>query len=235
MKISTDQQQDSNNISADDFFPAKDQLVNPLLGSKFPGCPESYIWKEYKNGSKEAFVYIYNKYFPILYSYGHQLTGNTEFIKDCIQELFIDLGQRGKKLSDTNSIKFYLIKCLRNRFLKTLKKDTRTKENEKFFSGYEFQFTLSAEQKIINAQLDEERIKKLNNALSLLTIRQREAIYYFYYENLSIDEIADLMNVTNRRTVQNIIYRAISYLRTHIEVSVLNLLFPTLLLKNIFS
>lgn len=213
------------NIDADEQGTA---AVPSILNSKFAGCTEAFIWKEYKKGSKEAFVHIYHKYFPVLYNYGHQLTSDKGLIEDCIQELFVDLSKKGKKLSDTTSIKFYLIKCLRNRFVKTLKKDKRTKENEKFFPGYEFQFSLSVEQKIINAQLNHELIEKLNKAIVLLTDRQREAIYYYFYENLSVDEIAELMNVTNRRTVQNLIYRAIAFLRNHFEPVTLLILFPFL-------
>lgn len=203
--------------------------------SRFKGCSEAFVWKEYKRGSREAFVYIYDKYFPVLYNYGHQLSSNRELIEDCIQELFVDLSKKGKKLSDTTSIKFYLIKCLRNRFVKTLKKDIRTKEHEKYFPGYEFQFSLSVEQKIINAQLDHELIEKLNQAIIQLTDRQREAIYYYFYESLSIDEIADLMNVTNRRTVQNLIYRAISYLRNNFEPVTLMIFFSFLCHVDHFS
>lgn len=197
--------------------PAGEQAPS-ALGSKFDGWDEAAIWKAYKSGSREAFVYIYHKYFPVLYNYGHQLCSRSEQIEDCIQELFVDLSRAGQKLGDTDSIKFYLIKSLKNKFLKILKKEKRVKENEKFFPGYDFQFTLSAEQKIINAQLDKERIAKLNKSLDLLTARQREAIYYYFYEGLSIDEISEIMEVTNRRTVQNIIYRALAYLRKNISL-----------------
>lgn len=224
MKISTSPI--DTNIHGADNYAQKEQVLEPQTGSKFPSCPESLIWKEYKNGSKEAFVYIYNKYFPVLFSYGHQLTSNSETIEDCIQELFVDLSRRGKKLSDTTSIKFYLIKCLRNRYLRTLKNNNRIKENEKYFQGYEFHFSLSAEQKIIDAQLDNERIQKLNTALLSLTDRQREAIYYYFYQNLTIDEISEIMDVSNRRSVQNLIYRAISFLRNNIDLSVFLLFFP---------
>lgn len=224
MKISTSPI-DTNIQGADDYA-QKEKILEPVAGSKFPGCPESLIWKEYKNGSKEAFVYIYNKYFPVLYGYGHQLTSNSEIIEDCIQELFVDLSRKGKKLSDTNSIKFYLIKCLRNRYLRTVKNTNRIKENEQYFHGYEFHFSLSAEQKIIDAQLDDERIQKLNTALLSLNDRQREAIYYYFYQNLAIDEIAEIMDVTNRRSVQNLIYRAISFLRNNIDLGLFLILFP---------
>lgn len=211
-------------IEGFDFYSQTEEDFSYKVNDQFEGLSEEAIWSAYKNGNKEAFVHIYHTYFPVLYNYGHQLCANSEFIKDCIQELFLDLSKKGKRLSDTDSIKFYLIKSFKNRFVRTLKNNARTKENEKFFPGYEFQFTMSAEQKIINAQLDEERINDLNKALALLTDRQREAIYYYFYENLSIDEIAEIMFVTNRRTVQNIIYRAIAYLRKNLKLSTFLLL-----------
>jgi RNA polymerase sigma factor (sigma-70 family) len=83
--------------------------------------------------------------------------------------------------------------------------------------GYDFQMAFSQEDKIINQQIEQEKREKLNKAVqSILTKRQREAIYYLYYENLSIDDVADLMKIT-RRGAQNLLYRAVSLLKSNLS------------------
>lgn len=196
--------------------PAEQSGDNNIHASIYLNKDDSFIWKEFKRGSREAFIYIYQRYYPVLYNYGHQLTTDTEEIEDCIQELFLQLCKKDKKLSDTDSIKFYLIKAFKTRYLRVIKKETRLKASVELYAGYEFQFTLSDEDKLINAQLDQEKLTKLNNALQALTDRQREAIYYFYYEQLTLQQIADIMGAGNPRTIQNLIYRAISGLKENV-------------------
>jgi RNA polymerase sigma factor (sigma-70 family) len=195
-------------------------IVTPFSKVKvlFTGHSDIEIWNTFKRGDRNAFAYIYYTYYPILFNYGHQLSFNTDLIEDCIQEVFIDVHNARSRLSGTNSIKYYLIKSLKTKYFRTLKNDNRNKENERNYSGYEFKFSLSAEEKIINAQLNEEVIEKLNKALTHLTARQREVIYYFFYENLQLQEIADLMGVSNQRSIQNLIYRSIDSLRELVEV-----------------
>lgn len=193
------------------------------IKTQFQGFSDGEIWDRFRKGEREAFIYIYYSYYPVLYNYGHQLSTGNELVEDCIQEVFVDLHRSAKRLSATNSIKYYLIKSLKTKYLRTIKNVSRVKENEKYYPGYDFRFTISAEEKIINAQLNDELLQKLNNALESLTSRQREVMYYFFYENLTVDEIADIIGVTHRRTIQNTIYRSIAFLRRHIDVKVLAL------------
>ena len=171
------------------------------------------VWRYFKSGDKAAFIFIYKKFFPVLYSYGHQFTQDEELIKDCIHDVFAEINRARERISDTNNIKFYLLKSFRNRFLYYQKKRGRMFLTEHLTDGYNFEFTFSIEQKIIDSQLNQEKLSKLNQAVQQLPPRQREVIYYLFYEELSIDAIQELMQVTHRRTIQNIVYRALAKLK----------------------
>lgn len=194
----------------------KDERV--LQGSILEGKSDLDIWNSFKSGDKAAFIFIYQKFFDVLYRYGHQLTQDEELIKDCIHDVFAEINQARKRLSDTNNIKFYLLKSFRNRFLSYQKKAGKMQLGELLTDGYQFEFALSSEQKMIDSQLDQEKLFKLNQALQQLPTRQREVIYYLFYEELSIDAIKELMQVTHRRTIQNIVYRALANLKNVITL-----------------
>ncbi len=187
------------------------------------------VWQRFKKGDKAAFIFIYQKFFPVLYSYGHQFTRDEDLIKDCIHDVFATINHTRQKLSDTDNIKLYLFKSFRNRFLHYQKKARKMLSEEYLMDGYQFEFTLSVEQKMINSQIDREKLQKLNQGLQQLPPRQKEVIYYLFYEELSIDAIKELMHVTNRRTVQNIVYRALGNLK-----NVMLMLIPPLFLSNFF-
>src|SRR5690606_7438676 len=106
----------------------------------------------------------------------------------------------------------------KNRFMYYQKKRRQMLLGEHLTDGYKFEFTFSVEQKIINSQINQEKLHKLNQAVQQLPSRQKEVIYYLFYEELSIDAIKELMNVTHRRTIQNIVYRALANLKNVITL-----------------
>jgi DNA-directed RNA polymerase specialized sigma24 family protein len=43
--------------------------------------------------------------------------------------------------------------------------------------------------------------------------RKKEALYYFYYEGLSYEQIKEMMELSHIKSARNLVYEAISYLR----------------------
>ncbi len=178
------------------------------LGEKADG----EIWQMFKNGHEGAFKFIYEKYAGQLLSYGIRLTGNREVIKDTIQDLFIEL-RNSRNLSDTDCIKFYLLKALRFKIIHALKKQNGKNRLFRNHDGFSFQIEVSHEVKIINRQIEEEKKERLERSLLKLNSRQREAIYYFYYENMSYAQVASLMGFANVKSVRNLIYKSLDIIR----------------------
>ncbi len=174
---------------------------------------EPEIWQAFLKGDRSAFIFIYNRYFKVLYGYGRQFTDNNELIKDIIHDVFLDLQTTREKLSPTSSIRFYLLRCFKNRYLRYLKKKQKEDPNLWQENGLQFEAVLSVEQRMIQDQLGAEQLQKVNKALQNLTKRQKEAVFYFYYQELTIDQIREIMNLDNRRSVQNLIYQAIGELK----------------------
>lgn len=180
---------------------------------------EPDLWREFKAGREEAFIYIYRRYFQQLYAYGHQFTKDTPLIEDCIQELFMELRSKRQRLQDITSIKFYLIKALRNRILRQLSRKKALPCNEALMDGYNFEINLSHEHKMIHAQLDVEVKQALNAALNKLTVRQREIILYYFYEKLSYAEIAEIMELSKPKFARDLLYRAIAKIKAELKNS----------------
>lgn len=182
--------------------------------SEFEEWSDLKLWQEFKKGSRSAFVFIYHRYFDRLYNYGHQFTHDTGLIKDCIQDLFIELNYSKSRLSDTHSIHLYLYKAVKRKIIKTLKNHKKSLWNGKDeLFAYGFNIELSIEQKIINRQIADEQILKLNDSVNKLTYRQREAIFYFYYEGFSLTQVRELMEMQSLKATQNLIYKAVKELR----------------------
>jgi RNA polymerase sigma factor (sigma-70 family) len=187
------------------------QDINPLSGDKNSGQSDLLLWKSFKSGSESAFIFIYEHNFEILYSYGCRLTNDGEVIKDAIQDLFIELRKNRENLGDTDSIKFYLFKCLKRRINREL--NSWINKKEEFIGDLSFEITFSPEQVLIDSQLDKEKTEKLNKAIQGLSARKREAVYYLFYEGLSYEQIKEIMDLSHVKSARNLVYKALNFLR----------------------
>ncbi len=201
----------------DNTTPISTEVASPkqhVESGYFENLEDAVIWDKFRAGDKSAFIFIYKSYFQSLRQYGYHFAGGIQLVEDAIQDLFIDLNRNHQRLSATNSIKFYLYKSLRRRLIYYLEKQKKTMRVARAAEDLTFKISLSVEQFIINRQIESERRKKLDQALKNLTAHQREAIYYFYYENMTYAEIKEFMDFKNINSARNLIYRAIDSLKS---------------------
>ena len=77
----------------------------------------------------------------------------------------------------------------------------------------DFHFELAVDDKLAQNENTVEVKKHIEKALEKLTARQREIVYYRFYQNLEFDEIADIMGMQVRATYK-LTARAMETLRT---------------------
>jgi DNA-directed RNA polymerase specialized sigma24 family protein len=109
------------------------------------------LWQQFKMGDEGAFIAIYKIHINLLYNQGAQITFDRESIKDCLQDLFIDLRQRRARLSDTDNIKLYLLKSFRRRLIAYLKKKSKYFVRDRDFKSHIYPIELAVDEKLINA------------------------------------------------------------------------------------
>lgn len=175
---------------------------------------EDLVWERFKAGDQKALTYIFQNYSNFLFNYGYQFTTDRNLIKDCLQDLFLDLIRQKKNLNATTSIKFYLMRSFRNKLVATLQKNqVRTKaEQEKTIESKSFMVTISSEVKMINGQLDAEKQDLIEGKLNELPPLQREAILLYFYEGMKYTEIAELLGV-KVKSARALIYRSLESLK----------------------
>src|SRR5690606_34644855 len=103
--------------------------------------------------------------------------------------------------------------AFKRRVLDYLKKNSKESERNESFLFFQFPVELSSETIYINRQIEEEQIHQLNKALKALDSKEREAIYHFYYEGLSYEQIAEIFNFSHVSSARRLVYRGLSQLR----------------------
>lgn len=162
---------------------------------------------------EQALAAIIRKYYASLYNYAARFTQNDALIKDCIQEVFISLWQRRETAASILSPKYYLLRAVKNKVLKSLHQGDRKTAAIDHNDEYEFFQEYSIEKLIIDKQMSDEQAAMLRKTLSQLSKRQHELIYLKFYQHLDHAQIAELMNIS-RQSVYNLLHETIQKLRS---------------------
>jgi RNA polymerase sigma factor (sigma-70 family) len=174
---------------------------------------ESEIWRQFKEGDEKAYEWLYTQYFFLLFRYGRKIVADKELIKDCIQDLFVDLWKSRQQLSEPRSVKAYLLVCLRRHILR--QSDGRFQALQE---THDLETVEPHEWHLIEDETVIDRKKQITQAIKTLTKRQQEVVFLKFYSNLPYDEIAQVMDIT-----KDAVYVLVSKALTAIQKKILSL------------
>ncbi|KAA3438778.1 RNA polymerase sigma factor [Rufibacter hautae] len=172
---------------------------------------EADLWDRMRAGDEEAFSQIFAHFSDTLFHYGCRLHHDGELVKDCLQDLFVNIWNRRHLLGPTTSIKYYLLRSVRRQIALKVKEGS-TLSTDQMHTLTKNEKEYSSEDTLI--QVEDENIlhQHLAKAMGNLSERQREAIYLRFYQNMEFTDIATLLEITPR-AVYKLIYRAIDILQ----------------------
>ncbi len=176
------------------------------------------LWLAFKQGDSEALGQLTNAHYRTLYNYATKFTKDRELIKDCIQDLFLYLWDQRANLQSSPFVTIYLLKSLKYNLLKKLNQEKKwiIDDIDADLAPVE---NSNVESSIIALELFTENEQKVKSILTNLPKRQQEVIFLKFYEALSIDEIAEIMEM-NKQSVSNLLQRAMQNLKQHWLVGV---------------
>lgn len=173
---------------------------------------DSVLWQALKRSDKAAYEILLKKYYPIVLNYGVRFYKDKEFVKDCVQDLFIEIWNRREYLADVVSVKSYLLQSIRKNIIRESSRLKWFREADKISDYHDFDVEFDIETYLISREVENELLQKLRFELDKLTKRQREAIFLRFNQDLSYEEIAIIMDI-NYRSVVNLIHEAIKAIR----------------------
>jgi RNA polymerase sigma factor (sigma-70 family) len=158
---------------------------------------------------------LYTYYYKKFYNYGKKFTPSSGLIEDSIQEIFLDMWVNRQKLPAIRSMHSYLFSSFRYTLLRKIRGDKKIVSSEEF----EAEPAFSIEYDLLNQGISHELLIKLKKALNTLTPRQREAIFLRFYQKLSYEEVAEILNITVKATYK-IMARSLAALKDNMILSV---------------
>ena len=180
------------------------------------------VWFNFKNGDRNSFEVLFNEFADQLFAYGSRITEDRELLKDCIQDLFVDIYTYSPNLKNPELLEYYLYKSLKHSILKKLKKEKRLESFSNERNSFNLTFNIETE----GFQDDSKnfQIEFLKRALSTLDEKKRELLFLKFDSGLNYNEIGDLLNM-KPDTVKKQVYRIIQHLRDNFGARLLELFF----------
>jgi RNA polymerase sigma factor (sigma-70 family) len=169
------------------------------------------LWSDFRLGNEISYAELMRIFSNPMYRYGIRFVDDPDFVKDCIQDVFFELWNRRDKIRQAECVKSYLYKALR---LRIFRERSKWKPAEFIEGNYEFMIEFDVESNIINEEASREIYYKLQKILDNLPKRQKEILYLRFYEGMSPEKIAEVMDL-NRQSVYNLMHESIISLRKY--------------------
>lgn len=158
---------------------------------------------------------LYDRYANTLYNYGLGLGFSQDTCMDAIHDVFCKLAlneSRIEKLIGEGREKFYLFCCLKNRLIDISRREDRMDQLDPQGGGKSSGFEISIEESITDEEERKNLKAKVEELMSELSPSQKEAVYLRYMQQMSYEEIAQLLNITPESVRKNV-FRAINKMR----------------------
>lgn len=173
-----------------------------------------WLWQEIRFGNVQALSQLYSITFNDLYRYGIKILKDKAITLQHIDEVFVDVWIKQKRLPEVENVNGYLFIILKRKIFHHLKE----LNTQKIFSTgtLEEMPEDSYEELLIASQTKDEMKNRISAALQKLTERQKELIQMRYFEELSFEEISQKAGIS-LRTIYNTIHNAIIILRSELH------------------
>lgn len=174
-------------------------------------------WQRFTaEGSDASFEWLYRHFIHLLLDYGYKICQERWLVEDAVQNLFTYLLVHRKQLPVPRSVKYYLLRCIRNEILKLLRKHSREQPEQGLFETA-LQLTPMVAPEL-EKYLEKESLQQLQAYINQLPARQKEVIYLRFYHGLTYAEVAAVMGI-DQRSAYKTIYKALDNLRRLLPAS----------------
>lgn len=145
--------------------------------------------KDFLNGDESSFNKIVNKYEHKIYWHARRMTGNHLDADEVVQEVLLVMYNKLKDFQFKSSLYTWIYRIVSTRSLNHIRKKTI----KNFFSIDDSPIDIQdfSDDVVKNLEV-KEKLKKIDNLLQSLPVKQREVFIMRHYDELSYEEISEL-------------------------------------------
>ena len=172
-----------------------------------------------KNGNEKAFEALYERYYQKIYALARTTLKNEADAEDVLQQTFVSVWQNLPKLENTEAFSTWIQRITLNHCRSLLRRRKGDASLDAPIDDASDGLAPEPESDLLLPQVYAEREDlrvRLGHILDELSDVQRQTILLYYYNELSVDEIAQIMDCSTG-TVKSRLFLARKSIRTEIE------------------
>ncbi len=154
----------------------------------------------FADGSVEAFETLFERHRGSVYRFARSVLADPSAAEEVLQDVFLAIVRSAKRYEPKGLFKAYLMRITRNTCLTRLEGERLRREMAAQFGRMEEPQTAAADRG------DDDRLAAVRRALRRLPDRQREAVMLHAFEQMTYQQIADVLD-TPINTVKTLIHR----------------------------
>ena len=153
---------------------------------------EELLVEALKAGSREAFDSLYDRYKNLAFKTAYFICGNRQDAEDIVQDTFIKVWTDSNGLRDNSGFKAWMMRILVHSAYRLAKKRKREIPDDETVARLENRTEPSSLEHI----MQKEEALQIILAVGKLPVKQRTVVVLYYYNALSVKEIAQMLGVT---------------------------------------
>ena len=166
------------------------------LSQQPPSLLESSVDEEIaslvQSGKVEFFGILIERYEEKIKRYARKFLADHEDINDALQEIFLKAYKNIKSFDRKRKFSTWLYRIAHNELVNTLKKNKRILP----LLDLDIFLPISFHDRTLERNIDQKEMNQIiDKCLNKLAPKYREPIILFYFENLSYQEIADILEI----------------------------------------
>ncbi|QSW87994.1 RNA polymerase sigma-70 factor [Flavobacterium endoglycinae] len=165
-----------------------------------------------KQDDQLAYTEIFERYSRLLVNHAYKILSNKDEANDVVQEVFLSIWNKRFELAVTGSLSSYLYKAVKNKILNHI-------AHEKVVSRYADSISNFIENEYVfaDSKLREKELEAIiAKEIAALPQKMREVFLLRKVEELSYDEIALKLNITDKTAKQQV-YNSLKILREKLK------------------
>ena len=181
-----------------------------------------------KNGSYEAYTYLYEKWVPLLFRFAYSLVKSKVTAEEIVQETFVKIWANHHTIDTDSSFKSYLFTITYHLVLREFRYRLNHPQMEDYLVL--INDVAYSEQMTTQKHDFDSFLAKLQKAKSLLSPRQQKVFELNKEDNYSVKEIAEMLQL-NEQSVRNLLSASLKIIRKELEYLSF---FPLFIFLNLF-
>lgn len=193
----------------------------------FENISDSDLAGKIKSGEKNAYQVLFERYAPRIYQFSFTYLKNQADAEELVQDVFLKIWEKRENIDQSKNLKAFIFKVAVN----TIYDFIRHKNIENAFNDFVKLNSETGSNNTWHSVIYDDLFENLQKLVLQLPIQQQRIFKMSREEGLDNDEIAQKLNLS-KRTVENHLYRALTFLKAHFkDQSFIGILFFYLICK----